>query len=99
MQVGSFGFNLILTTKLDLTNTTDMQVVLLRPDSSYVEKRLSATAFTPPTGTDQPWVVAVPIEQGDLSVVGPYRIQLIDVTAGRSLPSAIGSFNVLKNLK
>lgn len=101
MQVGSYGFNLILTTKLDLTTTTTMSVVILRPDSTFVTKELTNTAFTePPEGqTPAIWRVSVSIADGDLNSVGVYRIQLIDNTEGRSLPSAIGSFNVLENLQ
>jgi len=99
MQVGSYGFNLILTTQLDLTTTEEMQVLVLRPDRTTVLKSLDSTAFSaPPTDTDQPWKVAVPIASGDLSIPGTYQIQLSDVTSGRVLPSAVGSFNVLKNL-
>lgn len=100
MQVGSFGFNLILTTKLNLSQTTSVQVVLLRPDGSYIEKNLTASAFTAPAqATPQIWTVAVPIDEGDLPVAGTYRVQMTDITDGRRLPSSVGSFNVVGNLR
>jgi hypothetical protein len=99
MHVGAYGFNLILTTKLDLTTTQNLTVFLKRPDGIVLTKELDVAAFTAPITPDKPWRVAVPVADGDLSVAGVYQVQLSDVTSGRKIPSAVGSFNVLSNLQ
>lgn len=99
MHVGAFGFNLSVTTTLDLTGAgTTAKVDIKRPDGSMLTKELTSTDFIAPVAPATVWTVKVPIEEGDLNVAGTYQIQFTDTTPNRLLPCSIGKFNVLPNV-
>lgn len=90
MQQNAYGFNLTVTTNMDITAATAL-VAYLQPFTSLhglptgilVTKALTATNIvTPSTGT-----VNVPIAKGDLPLVGYLQVQVVDTTPGRGQAS------------
>lgn len=98
MHVGAFGFNLLVTTTLDLTTATSAKVDIKSPLGVVVTKNLVPTDFVAPVAPATVWTVKVPITEGDLPVSGTYQIQFSDTTPNRLLPCSIGVFNVLPNV-
>lgn len=95
LMQNSYGYTVGLTTNIDLTGATAIRVRLVPPaPGATIDKQLTqSNVVTPATG-----VIALPIDQGDLTIVGFYQIEAYDETPGRKVPSAVGVFEVQKTL-
>ena len=98
MQQSAYGFNLMVSTNLDLSTATDLRVDVLKPDGTRYQIELGSAAFIAPIAPDTNWLVKVPVQSGHLSISGTYQIQVTDTTSGRNMPCSIGKFNVLPNI-
>jgi hypothetical protein len=88
------GIALTFQTSTDLTNTTDLKLVM-KVGSTVIEKDLDETNITNP-GTGEVRYITV---ADDLGIIGKYKAQLIDITAGVYLPSEIVEFEVISNVE
>ena len=88
------GFILMLRVGANVLNeTTDIDLVL-KDDERREVKHLTADNITNRTTGEISYTMAT----GDLSVVGNYQVQVIDVSDGVFLPSDIEKFKVVENL-
>ena len=90
MQQHAYGFQLVTETGLDLVSATLIRLLLVRPSGSIVSRLLSSFEIS----DGEKGIVSLQIQSGDLSEAGVYKIQFIDETPGRYLPSSVGLFNV-----
>jgi hypothetical protein len=89
--VNSYGFNILVKSKLNLTASSALKVLLVRPKGSGFERVIPLANLVSAARGE----FTMPIEQGDLSEVGTYQVQVFDVTPGKNEPSSIGEFTVL----
>jgi hypothetical protein len=90
----AIGIALTFQTATDLTNSTDFKLVL-KVGNTKIEKDLTESHITNP-GTGEVRYITV---EDDLGIVGKYKAQLIDTTAGVFLPSEIVEFEVIPNVE
>lgn len=93
IRQNAIGFVFTFRTNTDMTNTTDLKLII-KNDSSRKEKVLTTTNITNPANGE----VSYAAQDDDLSTLGIYQFQLIDVTNGVFLPSDIMKFKVVENL-
>lgn len=92
-QMGTYGIVFSITTGVNMTNTTNLKLVIRKGDGTKIERDLTSSAITnAPTGT-----IAYTVQEDDLDVDGEYGIQLIDTTPGKFVPSVVQKFDVLEN--
>ena len=94
IQKDSIGIALTFQTGTPLTDTTSMKLVL-KVGSTIIEKLLNESHISNPATGE---VVYTTVED-DLAIVGRYKGQIIDTTAGVYLPSKPFEFEVKANVE
>lgn len=94
LHAGDYGVVLQVSTGLDMDETAALEVTLKRPDRTRL-----TYSFGPDVIVDAPrGVIAFVLGSGDLTRGGNYQIQVVDVTPGRALASAVVTFYVAPNI-
>ena len=94
IQQDTVGLRLNMVTGADLTDTTDMILVLAKSAKVRKEIPLTASNISNPATGEVFYITQV----GDLPEPGDWFGQIIDVTAGRFIPSEVWEFTVEKNI-
>ena len=94
VQQSAVGFRLTFQTKIPLTDTTSMKLIM-KVGSDKKEITLDESNISDPNvGT-----VVYTTKDGDLDIVGTYTVQIIDTTPGVFLPSLKSKFKVVANIE
>lgn len=95
IQAGSFGVVLSLETGLDLSAATVVNLSIKAPGAVPVAKSIGLPAglVNGPTGK-----VAYQVVSGDFPTAGVYRLQVVDASPGRNVPSRVAVLVVEANL-
>jgi hypothetical protein len=95
LQKDAFGFIMNFKTNTNMETTTSLLVRIRKQGSNEVtEHHLNASAIVDiPTGS-----VNFVVEDGDLDTLGNTKIQIVDDTPGRYIPSSIAHFKVVSNV-
>ena len=94
LQQNSIGLRLQMVTGADLTDTTDMILVLAKSAKVRKQSPLTASNISKPATGEIFYIT----QEGDLPEPGDWFGQVIDVTAGRFIPSEVFEFTVEKNI-
>jgi hypothetical protein len=96
IQQNAYGFRLQLRTGIPLLDTTELELKISPPAPADI---ITRSLYDDNIVDRQKGIVGYDVQQGDFAVTGTYKIQLIDVTPGRHLPSRIVRFRVVSNLQ
>jgi hypothetical protein len=95
IQQNAYGFRLNLRTGIPLLDTQELELNIQPPTGTMIKRRLYDDNIV----DRAKGVVGYDVQVGDFKETGTYKIQLIDVTPGRRLPSRIARFKVVSNLQ
>lgn len=93
IRQNSIGFVFTFSTHTDLTSSTNLQLIIKTSSSRKVKNLTTANITNAANGE-----VSYTAQEGDLSDLGSYSLQIIDVTDGIFLPSDVMKFKVVENL-
>ena|ERR1044071_5720151 len=94
IQQDAYGIVLSLTTGVDMTTTENLMIKIRKPDNTLVSHDLTPGDIL----NAEDGIVGYTIQEGDLDQAGHYKLQIIDNTEGRYLPSSIIKFKVVANV-
>jgi len=94
VQKDSYGFIISFTTKANMSTTTSLKMRIRKGSSPVIEHGIDiSNIIDPPTGK-----VNYIVEEGDFDTVTTVKMQIVDDTPGRYLPSTPIKIRVKDNI-
>lgn len=76
---GAFGFDVVIDTNLDLTNSTAIKLRIKSPSGTVATKSLTGANVDAPASDG---IVRYSVATGDFATAGLYKLQVSDETGG-----------------
>ena len=76
---GAYGFDVVIDTNLDLTNSTVIKLRIKSPSGTVISKTLTDDNVDDPASSG---IVRYTVQSGDFASAGLYKLQVSDETGG-----------------